>query len=115
MQTATVVSALVVLVTLLIGYYCGGYVAGRMSRFNRVKQGLAVWLWSILAAVGGSRFSILARLNGPPRLPINEGTLTVVRIITALVAFAAALVGAILGGLAAMRYHRKIDRLSSER
>ncbi|WIX76736.1 hypothetical protein QRX50_35600 [Amycolatopsis carbonis] len=93
------------------------------SSVNWVKQGIAVWLWSIviaivvaiLAAVGGSRFNILARLNGLPRLPINEGPLTVVGIIAALVAFAAALVGAILGGLAAMRYHRKIDRISSER
>ncbi|MFF4601037.1 hypothetical protein [Amycolatopsis sp. NPDC001319] len=118
-QTATVVSAIVVLVVLLIGYYCGGYVAGRMARFNGVKQGLAVWVWSIviaavvaiLAAVGGSQFDILARLNGLPRLPINEGTLTVVGIITVLVALAAALIGAILGGLAGMRYHRKIDRI----
>ncbi|WIX79240.1 hypothetical protein QRX50_49355 [Amycolatopsis carbonis] len=88
-------------------------------RFNGVKQGVAVWVWSIviaavvaiLAAVGGSQFDILARLNGLPRLPINESTLTVVGIITALVALAAALIGAILGGLAGMRYQRKIDRI----
>ncbi|MEU4675190.1 hypothetical protein AB0F91_46455 [Amycolatopsis sp. NPDC023774] len=46
-RTATVVSATVVLVNVLIGYYWGGYVAGRMARFNGGKQGSAVWLWSI--------------------------------------------------------------------
>ena len=30
-----------------LAYYCGGYVAGRMARFNGLKQGLAVWLWGV--------------------------------------------------------------------
>lgn len=118
-QTAGLVSAIVVLVILLIAYYAGGYVAGRMARFNGAKQGLAVWLWAIiiavvvaiLAAVAGSQFDILANLNGLPRLPINEGALTTAGIITALVALAASLIGAILGGLAGMRFHRKVDRV----
>ena len=118
-QTAGVVTAIVVLVILLVAYYAGGYVAGRMARFNGVKQGVAVWLWAvviavivaILAAVAGSRFNILANLNGLPRIPIGEGTLTAAGIITAVIALVAALVGAILGGLAGMRFHRKVDRV----
>ena len=118
-QTAGIVSAIVVLVILLIAYYAGGYVAGRMARFNGAKQGVAVWLWAILiaivvailAAVAGSQFNILANLNGLPRLPIGEGTLTTAGIITAVVALAASLVGAVLGGLAGMRFHRKVDRV----
>ena len=45
-----------------VAYYCGGYVAGRMARFDGVKQGVAVWVWAlviaiivtVLGAVGGS-------------------------------------------------------------
>jgi hypothetical protein len=117
-QTAGVVSAIVVLAILLVAYYCGGYVAGRMARFNGAKQGVAVWLWAIaaavvvavLAAVAGSQFNILANLNGLPRLPVGEGALTAAGIVTALVALAASLVGAVLGGLAGMRFHRRVDR-----
>ena len=118
-QTAGIVTAIVVLVILLIAYYAGGYVAGRMARFNGVKQGVAVWLWAvviavvvaILTAVAGSQFNILANLNGLPRIPIGEGALTAAGIITAVIALVAALVGAILGGLAGMRFHRKVDRV----
>jgi hypothetical protein len=118
-QTAGITSAIVVLVILLVAYYAGGYVAGRMARFNGAKQGLAVWLWAVIiavlvvvvAAIAGSQFNILANLNGLPRLPIGEGTLTTAGIITVLVALAASLVGAILGGIAGMRFHRKVDRV----
>jgi hypothetical protein len=121
-QTAGVVTAIVVLVVLLVAYYCGGYVAGRMARFNGLKQGLAVWLWAVViaivaalvVAVAGSKFNILAKLNGLPRLPVDEGTLTTYGIVTALVAVAAALIGALLGGLAGMRFHRKVDRTDIE-
>jgi uncharacterized membrane protein YfcA len=34
--------------------------------------------------------------------------------VTALVAVAAALIGALLGGLAGMRFHRKVDRTDIE-
>jgi hypothetical protein len=110
--------AIVLLVILFLAYVCGGYVAGRMARFNGIKQGIAVWVWAIviaiviavLGALAGNQFDVLANLNGLPRLPINEGTLTTAGIIAALLALAAALAGAILGGLAGMRYHRKVDR-----
>jgi hypothetical protein len=117
-QTAGIITAVVVLVILLLAYYAGGYVAGRMARFNGAKQGVGVWVWAVviavvvavLGAVAGAQFDVLANLNGLPRLPINEGTLTAAGIITALVALVAALLGAVLGGLAGMRFHRKVDR-----
>jgi hypothetical protein len=121
-QTAGLITAIVVLVVLLVAYYCGGYVAGRMARFNGLKQGLAVWLWAVfiaiiaalVVAVAGSKFNILAKLNGLPRLPVDEGTMTTFGIITALVAVAAALIGALLGGTAGMRFHRRVDRTDVE-
>jgi hypothetical protein len=117
-QTAGLVSAIVVLAILFLAYYCGGYVAGRMARFNGMRQGVAVWLWAlliaaivaVLAGIAGSQFNILANLNSLPRLPIGEGVLTTSGVIVALVALAASLGGAILGGLAGMRFHRRVDR-----
>jgi len=117
-QTTGVVGVIVVLMIVLAAYYCGGYVAGRMARFNGVRQGVAVWLWAVffdvvvavLAVIAGSGFNVVATLNGLPRLPIDVGDLTTAGIVTALLALATSLVGAILGGLAGMRFHRKIDR-----
>ena len=87
--TVGIVGAIVLLVIVLVSYYCGGYVAGRMARFNGVRQGIAVWLWAllivvvlaILAAVGGEKYNVLAKLNAFPRIPVKEGTLTTTGII----------------------------------
>lgn len=49
-------------------------------------------------------------MNGFPRTPVNEGDLTAGSTITAVIALIIIGVGAILGGLARMRYHRRIDR-----
>ncbi|MFC8615425.1 hypothetical protein ACFT9M_03245 [Micromonospora purpureochromogenes] len=117
-QTVGIVGGVALLVVLLLAYYCGGYVAGRMARFNGARQGIAVWLWAvviavIVAIVGallGSKFDVLARLDGFPRIPINEGDVTTTGLLAALVAAAASLIGAVLGGLAGMRFHRKVDK-----
>ncbi|SDY52882.1 hypothetical protein [Herbiconiux ginsengi] len=119
-QAATIgiAGAIALVVVIVIAYFCGGYVAGRMARFDGVKQGLAVWLWAvviaivvaIVGAVAGSRFNILATVNGFPRIPVNEGSLTTVGVITLVAAAVASLVGALLGGMAGMRFHRRVDR-----
>jgi hypothetical protein len=116
--TVGLVGAIALIVIMLIAYYCGGYVAGRMARFNGARQGLAVWLWAviiaivvaIIAAISGAQFDILANVNAFPRIPINEGTLTTGGIITVVLVALASLGGAILGGIAGMRFHRRVDR-----
>jgi amino acid transporter len=116
--TIGIVGAIALVVVLLISYFCGGYVAGRMARFDGLKQGLAVWLWAVviavvvavIGAIAGSQFNILANLNSFPRIPINEGAVTTGGIITAVVLALASLIGALLGGVAGMRFHRKVDR-----
>jgi hypothetical protein len=112
------IGAIVLAVVLFVAYYCGGYVAGRMARFNGAKQGLAVWLWAVviavvvavLAAVAGDQYDVLGRLDSFPRIPVAEGDLTTGGIIALLVVAAVSLAGAVLGGLAGMRFHRKVDR-----
>ncbi|MCB5274159.1 hypothetical protein BJG92_01686 [Arthrobacter sp. SO5] len=117
-QTVGLVGIIVLLAILLVAYYCGGYVAGRMARFNGAIQGFMVWVWALIAAVvvaifglvAGQKYNILASLNSFPRIPVNEGQLTTTSIIAAVVVAIVALVGAVLGGLAGMRFHRKVDR-----
>jgi hypothetical protein len=117
-DTIGLISGIALLAVLLIAYYCGGYVAGRMARFNGVKQGIAVWVWAVViavvvavvAALIGNEFDVLARLNGFPRIPVDEGDLTTGGIIAIVAALLTALVGAILGGLAGMRFHRRVDK-----
>src|SRR3954463_11556212 len=41
-QTVGIVGGIVLLVIVFVAYLCGGFVAGRMSRFNGVRQGVAV-------------------------------------------------------------------------
>ena len=115
--TVGLVGGIVLLVILFLAYYCGGYVAGRMARFDGLKQGLAVWLWAVvialvvavLVAVAGAQFDVLSQLS-LPRIPVNSDDLTTGSIVTLLLVAAVTLVGAILGGLAGMRFHRKVDR-----
>jgi hypothetical protein len=115
--TLGLAGAIVLLVVILVAYFCGGYVAGRMARFNGLKQGVGVWLWTIIAAVvvtvlglvAGDRFNALSSVNSLPSLPVSRDALTTGAIVSVVVVIVAALIGAILGGLAGMRYHRRID------
>jgi len=117
-QSVGVAGGIALAVILLIAYFCGGYVAGRMARFNGIRQGVAVWVWAIvialilagIGAIAGSKFNVLGSLNILPRVPLDEGALTTGGIIALVIALLIPLVGAILGGLAGMRYHRRIDR-----
>jgi len=116
-KTVGLVGAILLLVVLFVAYYCGGYVAARMARFNGVKQGLAVWLWGIVFAivifilvkVAGSKYNILSNLN-LPRIPVNEGNPTSATVIAIAAIVIVTLGAALLGGLAGMHFHRKVDR-----
>src|SRR5690349_705906 len=100
-QTVGLIGAITLLVIVFFAYYCGGYVAGRMARFNGLRQGVAVWVWGLvmvlvvaaIAAVAGSQYDVFASLN-LPRLPVNEGEVTTVGAIAIGAALVAALVGA---------------------
>lgn len=116
--TAGLIGAVAVLLVLFIAYFCGGYVAGRMARFSGARQGLAVWLWAIIfaivvaviGAVADYQFDLLSNLNAFPRIPIDASMLTVTSIVTVVLALGVSLLGAVLGGISGMRYHRAVDR-----
>ncbi|GAA3323093.1 MULTISPECIES: hypothetical protein [Paeniglutamicibacter] len=113
------ISAIVLVLVLLLAYFCGGYVAGRMARFNGMRQGMAVWLWAIIAAIAVAALTVLAnvkfealgQLNGIPQLPM-DGAMSALGWIALAIAVIVPLLGAILGGQAGMHYHRRVDRNS---
>ena len=106
---------------LAIAWFCGGYVAGRMARFDGVRQGLGVWLWTLLsavvialvAAIGGTEYDVYQRLN-LPRIAIGDSTLNTGGAIAGAVAVVATLLFAILGGKAGERFHRRVDRVATD-
>jgi hypothetical protein len=110
---------IVLLIVLMIAYYAGGYVAGRMSRFDGARQGGGAWLVGLLvtialgivAAVFGDKYNVLSRLD-LPRIPIGSETLTTGGIIATLVVLIGTLLAAIAGGKVGERYHRRIDRVA---
>jgi hypothetical protein len=106
------------LVVLMIAYYSGGYVAGRMSRFDGARQGFGAWLFGIAvtillalaAVILGSEYNVLERLN-LPSLPVGDATLTTGGAIALAAVLLGTLLAAVVGGKAGERYHRKIDRV----
>ena len=117
-ETIGLTESIVLLVIFFVAYYCGGYVASRMARFNGMKQGFAVWIWAVIiaiavaiaAAVAGDKYDVLSNLNNFPRIPSTEGDVTTTGIIAALAIAVVTLIGAVMGGLAGMRFHRRVDR-----
>jgi hypothetical protein len=109
------------LVVLAIAWFCGGYVAGRMARFDGARQGIGVWLWTILAAIvvaalaaiGGSKYDIFQRLN-LPRIAVGDNTLTTGGAIAGAAAILVTLLFAIIGGKVGERYHRRVDRIATD-
>lgn len=107
-----------VLLVVLVSYYAGGYVAGRMARFDGAKQGLAVVAWSVvvsvvvavLGAVAGAQYDVLDRLDVFPRIPTDLGDASVQALVALVGVVVVAVAGAVLGGLAGMRFHRRVDR-----
>jgi hypothetical protein len=100
-----------------LAFVSGGYVAGRMARFNGVGQGLMVWLWAVIAAaglalvaVGGGQSDPLTVVRDLLGVPVHEGLLSTSSVVAAIAVAALALLGAVLGGLAGVHYHRKVDR-----
>jgi hypothetical protein len=109
-------AAIVLVVVLGLAYYAGGYVAGRMSRFDGGRQGLAVWgiglvITLIAIAVGvvfGDQYNFLDRVD-LPRLPIPTEEATAGGLLTALVLLVLTALAAAVGGKAGHRYHRRVD------
>jgi hypothetical protein len=115
-DTISVVGGALLVIVLALGYFAGGYVAGRMARFDGGRQGVGVWVFglvvtlllALLGAIAGSQYNVFAQLN-LPRIPINEGSLATGGAIALVGIFVLSLIGAMLGGRAGEGYHRRVD------
>jgi len=117
-DTISIVGGALLIAVLALGYYAGGYVAGRMSCFDGGRQGLGVWLiglavtvlLAVVGAIAGSEYNLLGQLN-LPRIPIDEGSLATGAAIALALLLVATVLAAIAGGKLGERYHRKVDRV----
>jgi hypothetical protein len=117
-ETIGIVGGILLIAVLAIAYYCGGYVSGRMSRFDGGRQGFGTWaiglavtiVLAVAGAIFGAEYNVLEQLN-LPRIPIEEGSLTAGAAIALAASVIIALLVAMGGGKAGERYHRKVDRL----
>lgn len=120
-KTLSLGGGILLLVVLAIAWYCGGYVAGRMARFDGARQGVAVWIWTILfvalvtvaAVIGGSEYDVASRLN-LPSIPTNNQTYATGGLIAAVAAALVTLLFAVLGGKAGDLFHRRVDRIATD-
>jgi hypothetical protein len=81
--TIGISTGVALLLVLMIAYFAGGYVAGRMSRYDGGRQGIGVWLFGLIVtllvvligAVAGSQYDIFQRID-LPSIPIPESAIT---------------------------------------
>ena len=116
-DTVGIVGAILLLVVLMIAYYAGGYVAGRMSRFDGGRQGIATWAIGLIVTVAlavaavilGDEYNVLEQLN-LPSLPVGDQTLATGGIVALAAIVLGTLLAAMFGGKVGERYHKRVDR-----
>jgi uncharacterized membrane protein len=103
------------LVTLFVAFLVGGWVAGRVSRYDGNLNGLIAGAWFVLlAAIFGAlgawaetEWDVFAEVDLPAWFSFED--YTVATVATAALGIALVLVAGWLGGLLGERYHRKAD------
>jgi hypothetical protein len=113
----TLDGGIALIVVLVLAYYTGGYVAGRMSRFDGARQGLATWAIGMIVTAGlalaavifGDEYNVLEQLN-LPALPVGDESLASGGAIALAAFVVASAFAALAGGKVGERYHRRIDR-----
>jgi hypothetical protein len=108
----------VLLAVLAISYFTGGYVAGRLARFDGASNGILTWviglLVTVLTVVGGMVFgtarSDLLDDVTLPTVPGDWSQLTVAGVVVLAVVLLVTALAAALGGRLGERFHRRVDR-----
>jgi MFS family permease len=116
--TLGLATAITLFVVLVLGYYAGGYVAGRMSRFDGSRQGLGVWLIGLavtvlalaLGAAFGHQYNLLDRVD-LPRIPVSTEQLGWGALVTAAAVLIGTALAAMVGGAVGRRYHARVDNV----
>jgi len=124
-DTPIIIGLAVIGVILLISYFIGGYVAGRLVRFDGGRNGMATVGWSVLLVIifgffGGVLFgsflpeSIFGAMQGFLQNTVipTAGGLFELRLVGLGIVVGALLLmilGSSLGGSLGIRYHTRID------
>ncbi len=103
------------LVVLFLSFLFGGWAAGRIARYDGVRNGLMTAVWAIvlaallsgLAAWLGDEYDVFRNVDLPQFF--SRDALTAGAIASAVAAVAAMLLGGALGGAWGERYHRRAD------
>jgi amino acid transporter len=117
--TVGLAAAIILVLVLTLGYYAGGYVAGRMSRFDGARQGIGVWVLGLLVtilalalgAIFGTKYNLLDRVS-LPRIPVSTEDLGWGAAVTAVAILLLTLLAAAYGGKVGHRYHDRVDRVA---
>jgi hypothetical protein len=122
---AAVITGLVLLgVLVFLTYFFGGYVAGRLARFDGGRNGAMLLVWTLLTGVlvllaagvfsgflpGGAAAAIGGLMEGALSALDGLSQAGVVGIVVVVAALLLALIGGFLGGRLGSRYHAEIDR-----
>lgn len=104
------------LVVLLVAFYVGGWVAGRIARYDGTRNGVLAAAWFVLlaGAVSGLGAWLGARYNffDDVRLPNwFSGNETTAAVVSTSVGVLVMVFAAALGGAIGSRYHRRADAL----
>lgn len=120
-RDAGMAGAAVAAVVLLVSFFFGGYVAGRMSRRAGARHGLLVF---VLAAVLIAVVAGLAAWLGDPAevtdaladngVPTDGGTWSDIGLGAGIAALVAMLLGSVFGGIRGDRWHGRIVGLADE-
>jgi hypothetical protein len=104
-------------VVLLIAFFTGGWVAGRVARYDGGRNGLLSAVWFLLLAGGlaalgawaGDQYNLFAK----PDLPnwFSGDDLGPAAVASAVLGGLLALIAGWLGGVVGARYHRRADAL----
>src|SRR5215208_3956293 len=124
---ASILTGLAVLgVLIFLTYFFGGYVAGRLARFDGGRNGAMVLVWTFIVALilalvavvfsgflpAGMADGVSNLARGTVSTATNLAGAGVAGIIVALAALLLALLGGFFGGRLGSRYHTEIDRAS---
>jgi hypothetical protein len=122
---ASIITGLALLgVLIFLTFFFGGYVAGRLARFDGGRNGAMVVVWMFIVVVILALAAVILRgflpagmaegiTNLVDRIVSTAGNLAgtgVAGLVTAAAALLLALLGGSLGGRLGSRYHTEIDR-----
>lgn len=100
--------AVAALVVLALSALAGGWVAGRVARFDGARNGLLSGL--VLALLVGLLGAVVTAAHAGALSPLaSAGTLTTAAVIAAVVGLVVCLLAGLLGGRLGARWHRDVD------